>query len=181
MTVKLGRHPSTPGLFLLEAEIWLPRPRDELFEFFADAFNLETITPPTLQFHVVTPGPIDMRVGRLIDYRLRLHGIPIRWRTEITGWEPPFQFVDEQVHGPYRLWRHLHTFREQDGGTLMTDRVEYAVPGGPLVHALAVKGDVRRIFEFRERKMLELFPGAGAASDAAYSRMTSPGTVRMQA
>lgn len=157
MTVVLGRHPITPGMYQLRAEIWLPRPRAEVFDFFADAFNLETITPPFLHFQVQSPRPIEMHVGQLIDYRLRLHGIPIRWRTEITGWDPPHQFRDEQVHGPYRLWRHLHTFVERDGGTLMTDQVDYAAPGGPLVHALAVKGDVRRIFEYRERTMLERF------------------------
>lgn len=157
MAVTLGRHPVTPGMYQLRAEIWLPRPCEEVFEFFADAFNLETITPPLLRFHVETPRPISMQVGALIDYRLRLHGIPLRWRTEITGWDPPFSFVDEQVWGPYRLWRHRHAFVEQDGGTLMTDEVDYAVPGGPVVHALAVEGDVRRIFEFREQKMQELF------------------------
>jgi ligand-binding SRPBCC domain-containing protein len=162
MTVTLGRHPVTPGMYRLRAEIWLPRPSEEVFDFFADAFNLETITPPLLRFQVATLRPIAMHGGALIDYRLRLRGFPIQWRTEITGWEPPFRFVDEQVRGPYRLWRHLHTFVEHDGGTLMTDQVDYAVPGGPLVHALAVRGDVRRIFEYRERKMTELFPLGGS-------------------
>jgi ligand-binding SRPBCC domain-containing protein len=167
MTVTLGRHPVTPGMYRLRAEIWLPRPCEEVFDFFADAFNLETITPPLLKFQVETPRPIPMHVGALIDYRLRLHGFPIQWRTEITGWEPPFRFVDEQVRGPYRLWRHLHTFVERDSGTLMTDLVDYAVPGGPLVHALAVQGDVRRIFEYRERKMTEQFPQEGCPAGAS--------------
>ncbi|WLD10637.1 SRPBCC family protein [Planctellipticum variicoloris] len=175
MAVSLGRHPVTPGIFLLRAEIWLPRRREDVFDFFADAFNLEAITPPLLHFHVETPPPIAMHVGALIDYRLRLHGFPIRWRTEITGWEPPLQFVDEQVQGPYRLWRHRHSFVERNGGTLMTDEVEYAVPGGTLVHALAVKGDVARIFEFREQKMRELFFAAGETAETlqpAESRQT---------
>lgn len=156
MTVELGPHPETPGLYELRAATWLPRPRDEVFEFFADAFNLERITPPLLQFQVLTPAPIVMRVGALIDYRLRLRGIPLRWKTEITAWDPPCRFADEQVSGPYALWRHTHEFVEQDGGTLMTDRVEYAVPFGTLVHVLFVKNDVRRIFEFRDRTIHEL-------------------------
>lgn len=163
MAMTLKRHPVTPGTYRLRAEIWLPRRREEIFDFFADAVNLETITPPLLRFQVETPRPIAMHVGSLIDYRLRLHGFPIRWRTEITGWEPPFRFVDEQVRGPYRFWRHRHTFVDHEGGTLVTDEVDYAVPGGGLVHALAVKGDIRKIFEYRERRMIELFPHDGCA------------------
>jgi ligand-binding SRPBCC domain-containing protein len=147
--VRIGRHPSRRGAYLLETEQWFPKPPPDVFDFFADAGNLETITPPFLQFRIVTPRPIDMRAGRLIDYRLRLHGIPIRWRTEIEVWEPRVRFVDRQLRGPYRLWHHEHTFTPLDGGTLVKDAVTYMVPGGALVHALFVKGDVRRIFEYR--------------------------------
>lgn len=156
MSLELGPHPITPGLYELRAATWLPRPRVEVFEFFADAFNLERITPPLLQFHVLTPPPIVMRIGALIDCRLRLRRIPLRWRTEITAWDPPHRFADEQVSGPYALWRHTHEFQQQAGGTLMTDRIEYAVPFGTLVHVLFVKNDVQRIFEFRERAMHRL-------------------------
>jgi ligand-binding SRPBCC domain-containing protein len=100
------------------SEIWLPRARDEVFAFFADAGNLERLTPPLLSFSILTPRPIAMRPGTLIDYRLKVRGIPIRWRSEITVWEPPVRFVDEQRKGPYRLWHHTHEFAEQDGGTL---------------------------------------------------------------
>lgn len=120
-----------------------------MFELFADAFKLEELTPSFLSFRVVTPEPIDMKLGRLIDYRLKLHGLPIRWRTEITEWSPPFRFEDSQIWGPYSMWIHSHTFEESGSGTLVQDVVRYSVPGGPLIHSLLVKRDLRRIFEYR--------------------------------
>ncbi len=145
------------GIFKLEAEQWLPRRRDEIFPFFADAFNLETITPPWLRFEVLTPRPIKMRAGQRIDYRLRVHGFPLRWQSEITAWEPPHRFVDEQRRGPYRAWIHEHTFEEHDGGTLARDVVRYAVFGGMLVNTLFVRRDVTSIFAFRRHKLAALF------------------------
>jgi ligand-binding SRPBCC domain-containing protein len=141
----------------LHSELWLPRPRAEVFPFFADARNLEAITPGWLRFQVLTPGPLEMRTGLRIDYRLRVHGLPLRWQSEITVWEPPQRFVDEQRRGPYRLWRHEHRFAERDGGTLCADHVRYAVPGGELVYRLFVRRDVERIFEFRRRRLTERF------------------------
>lgn len=145
------------GLFTLEAELWLPRPRDEVFRFFADALNLEALTPPWLKFEVLTPRPIEMRVGLRIDYRLRLRGLPLRWQSEITAWEPPVRFVDEQRRGPYRAWIHEHTFEERDGGTLARDMVQYDVIGGRLVNRLFVGRDVGKIFEFRAQALRERF------------------------
>lgn len=145
---------------VLRTEIWLPCPRAEVFPFFADARNLETLTPPWLHFEVLTPEPIAMRAGVRIDYRLRVHGIPLRWQSEISVWEPPVRFVDEQRRGPYRLWHHEHTFEERDGGTLCGDVVRYAAPGGPLrplIERLLVRRDVERIFAFRAARMRELF------------------------
>jgi ligand-binding SRPBCC domain-containing protein len=144
--------------FTFHAEQWLPRPRAEVFPFFADAANLEKLTPPFLQFHIVTPGPIDMRPGALIDYRLRVHGLPLRWRTEIVAWEPPHRFIDVQLRGPYRLWHHTHTFEERDGGTLCIDDVRYHPLGGAIVNHLFVRHDIANIFEFRRRRLLEIFP-----------------------
>jgi ligand-binding SRPBCC domain-containing protein len=130
-----------------------------VFPFFSEAQNLEVITPPWLKFEVLTPAPIAMRVGTLIDYRIRIHGVPIRWRTEIAEWQPPARFVDVQLRGPYRLWHHTHSFEESAGGTLCVDRVRYRPRGGALVHWLFVRRDVERIFEFRRHKMSELLGG----------------------
>ncbi|MEI7938236.1 MAG: SRPBCC family protein [Verrucomicrobiota bacterium] len=141
----------------LRSEIWLPRPLEEVFDFFADARNLQALTPDWLDFSVLTPAPILMRAGTLIDYRLRLRGFPIRWQSEITAWEPPHRFVDEQRRGPYKLWIHEHRFEARDGGTLVGDFVRYAAPGGWLVEWLFVRRDVERIFQFRREKLLALF------------------------
>jgi ligand-binding SRPBCC domain-containing protein len=160
MTVQIVAHPSRTGAYRLTTQLVVPRERDEVFDFFADAFNLEAITPPWLHFHVLTPRPIDIRVGTLIDYRLRLHGLPIRWRTKITAWEPTERFVDEQLRGPYVFWRHEHTFSDVAGGTLVRDQVDYAVPGGALVHRLLVRRDVQHIFEYRKQVLERHFSQA---------------------
>jgi ligand-binding SRPBCC domain-containing protein len=136
------------------------RPLAEVFPFYADAFNLETITPPFLRFRVLTPGPIGMRAGVTIDYALRLRGVPIRWRSEIPVWAPPTRFVDRQVRGPYALWHHEHRFEEVPGGTLVIDEVEYRLPLGVLgsiANAALVKRDLRRIFEYRRARIAERF------------------------
>jgi len=147
------------NVFIFETELWLPRPRTEVFDFFTDAHNLQILTPDFLNFEILTPRPIPMYAGALIDYRLRVHGIPVRWRTKITTWEPPLRFVDEQIRGPYRQWIHEHRFVEKDGRTLCNDEVRYAVWGGAVVNNLFVRRDVRAIFEFRRKKLLEMFGG----------------------
>ncbi len=147
--------------FLLESSIWLRCPLDAVFPFFSDARNLEQLTPPWLRFEVLTAGEIPMAAGARIDYRLRLRGIPIRWQSEITAWEPPHRFIDEQRRGPYRLWIHEHRFREQDGLTLAEDRVQYAVLGGTPVNRLLVAPDLARVFRYRREKLAELFGVAG--------------------
>lgn len=149
---------TTPaGVCLLDRELWVPRPVEEVFAFFADARQLETITPPWLHFRVLTPSPLEIRQGTLIDYRLRLHGIPIRWRSEICDWEPPFRFVDQQLRGPYRLWWHEHTFEAREGGTLVGDHVRYRAPGGAFIDRLFVRPDLRRIFDYRHQRLCEIF------------------------
>ncbi len=133
---------------------------EEVFPFFADAHNLEAITPPLLRFRVITPAPIAMHEGTLIEYRLRIHSAPVRWRTRIMEWQPPQRFVDTQISGPYALWHHTHTFEAQpDGRTLMTDTVRYAIGFGPLgrlAHRLFVRRDVERIFDHRSAVIPEL-------------------------
>jgi ligand-binding SRPBCC domain-containing protein len=133
-----------------------PLPAEETFEFFSDALNLEAMTPPWLQFRVVTPRPIEIYRGALIDYRLKLHGVPFKWRTEITDWNPHHSFMDRQLSGPYRMWEHLHTFREVDGQTLVEDTVRYRVPLGRLVNRFFVEREVRRIFEYRQERLVPL-------------------------
>lgn len=146
-------------VFTLKINLWLPQPATNVFAFFADAANLESITPPWLRFEILTPLPIAMAVGTHIDYRLRYRGVPLRWRTEISAWEPPHRFVDSQIEGPYRRWVHEHVFTEQDGGTLATDYVEYALLGGAFTNALFVGRDLERIFGYRRQRMLEIFGG----------------------
>ncbi len=155
--IQFSRHPDRRGVFCLTTEITLSVPRRQLFAFFADAGNLEAITPPWLNFRIVTEKPIQMEAGTLIDYQLRLHGIPLRWRTEIAEWEPPLRFVDRQLRGPYRVWEHLHEFIETETGTTMRDRVNYAVPGGSLVERWFVRPDLRRIFRYRNQRICERF------------------------
>ena len=149
-----------------ECEIQLPLPPEEIFPFFADAANLNEITPSWLDFRIVTPLPIDMREGTLIDYRLKVRGLPLKWRTLIKSWEPPYRFVDEQIGGPYRLWHHEHTFEESDGGTLARDRVRYATPFDWLVHRWWVRPDVEGIFAHRTRRLREIFKRTRDASSA---------------
>ncbi len=144
-------------IFNLDSEQWINRPLREVFPFFADPRNLEAITPPWLRFELKARGNLEMRWGLKIDYRLRLHGVPFSWRSEITVWDPPLRFVDEQVRGPYRQWRHDHRFEENDGRTLVRDHVDYAVPGGWLVQKLLVGREVDKIFEFRRRTLAEIF------------------------
>ena len=145
-------------LHVLEASMVVPLPIEQVFPFFAAAENLERITPPSLRFSILSPLPVEMRRGALIDYRLRLMGIPFGWKTEITTWDPPREFVDEQLRGPYRAWRHRHRFRTVAGGTEIEDRVEYALPFGPLgLLALPlVKRQLRGIFAHRQRVVAQL-------------------------
>jgi ligand-binding SRPBCC domain-containing protein len=138
-------------------EIWVPRRRDEVFAFFSDAANLDALTPPWLNFEILTPK-IVLQPGARIDYRLRLYRIPVRWQSEISVWQPPERFVDEQRRGPYRRWVHTHTFVEERGGTLVLDAVDFEVPFGWLTGWFVMR-DVRRIFAFRTRALRERFGG----------------------
>ena len=140
-----------------KTELWLPLPPETIFPFFADACNLEVITPPWLNFKVLTLAPIVMRTGALIDYQLRVHGLPVRWRTRLSAWQPPHRFVDEQLRGPYRQWIHEHTFEPSAGGTLCRDFVKYAVPFDFIVHPLLVRRDVEKIFTFRANALKKRF------------------------
>jgi ligand-binding SRPBCC domain-containing protein len=141
---------------------------EEVFPFFADAFNLEALTPPLLRFRVVTPRPIELYAGALIQYALKLRGVPVSWLTSIQRWDPPHAFVDTQIKGPYALWHHTHTFEPTaDGtGTLMTDTVRYGIAFGPfgeLANRLMVRRDVEAIFAFRAAEIPRLLADFRAA------------------
>lgn len=158
-------------IHLLTSDFIIPRPIEEVFAFFSDVRNLERITPPWLNFSITTPLPVRMRVGAEILYRIKLKGFPMAWRTNISAWEPPHRFVDEQVSGPYRLWRHTHEFVPVPGGVRMIDTVEYALPFGPfgaLAHVLFVRRDLDRIFAYR-REHLEAIMGPSPSPTGAKS------------
>jgi hypothetical protein len=149
-----------PRIHRLEREQRLPASREQVFAFFADAANLDAITPPWLGFRILTPLPIAMGAGTRIEYRLRLAGVPLSWRTRIARWEPPSGFVDVQERGPYALWEHTHQFDACAQGVWMRDLVRYALPLGPLgaaAHALAVRAALAAIFDYRFARIRERF------------------------
>jgi ligand-binding SRPBCC domain-containing protein len=180
--------PAMARSHVLERSQLVPAPRAEVFAFFGDAWNLEAITPQFLRFRVTTPGPIPMAPGALIDYRLSLYGVGFRWRTRIEIWEPGVRFVDVQLSGPYRRWRHTHTFEDAPGGTRVLDRVEYELPLGPLghlAHAVFVRRALARIFDHRRARIAERFgapparagltpPGAPSAPGSAPAGRPAP-------
>ena len=153
----------------LHVEMLVPASREDVFAFFSDARNLERLTPPWLRFEIETPETILMQAGAEIRYRLRWHGIPLRWTSHITEWQPPRLFVDEQIRGPYRLWRHEHHFEEAEGGTRVRDRVLYAVFAPPFVERRFVRRDLERIFAYRQDRLRESFGSWGLAGDSAPS------------
>lgn len=135
-------------------------PRDKVFSFFGNAENLERITPPSLGFKILTPTPIEMKTGALIEYRISLHGIPMTWRTEITKWDPPHEFVDTQLSGPYKQWIHRHTFIEKDATTtLIEDEVRYRLPFEPFgdLARFFVEREIKGIFDYRQKIVAEVF------------------------
>lgn len=142
--------------FTLDYQQELPGDLHSVFSFFADPINLEAITPPWLRFRVLGSSTERVEEGTTIDYKLRLRGLPIRWQSVISRWEPPYRFVDSQVVGPYRSWVHLHTFEEIDGGVLVKDHVDYEVPGGAIVNRLFVRRDLEKIFSFRQERIAAL-------------------------
>lgn len=150
--------PPPRGIHRFETETKIPLPPEEVFSFFAAAENLERITPPELRFRILTPLPIEMGRGTLIDYRLRLEGLPFRWRTEISEWDPPRAFTDSQLRGPYHTWIHRHTFEPMESGTLMRDRVDYRLPFWPLGEPALplVRRKIARIFEYRGEVIREI-------------------------
>jgi ligand-binding SRPBCC domain-containing protein len=148
--------------FTLITSTRVPAPIDRVFDFFARAENLERLTPAFLGFRILTPPPLTLAKGTIIDYRISLHGLPIRWRSEITEWDPPHKFVDEQRRGPYRRWTHVHEFAVDGDGTIVIDRVSYAIWGGTFVNAWLVAPDLRRVFTYRHSALAEVFGGSSS-------------------
>jgi ligand-binding SRPBCC domain-containing protein len=147
-------------MHILVKETVINRPLNEVFDFFSKAENLNKITPPDMQFRILTPLPINIQKGTLIDYKIKVNGIPFKWKTLISTWEPPLRFVDEQLRGPYNTWIHEHTFEERDGKTYMKDVVKFKSPGWilePLINALFIEKKVKGIFEYREKMLNEFF------------------------
>ncbi|MFN4812456.1 MAG: SRPBCC family protein [Bacteroidota bacterium] len=139
----------------------IKRPLEEVFQFFSKAENLNLLTPPELSFKILTPLPIKMQAGTLIDYRIKLNGIPFNWRTEISTWKVNECFVDQQLKGPYKIWHHTHSFTAVKEGTLMIDEVKYLSPGWilePLIEKFFIKKKVEGIFDYRNSKLKEIFP-----------------------
>lgn len=149
--------PDSKSGYRLTAEMAVELPLEQVFDVFSDAMQLERITPPWLHFSVLTPRPIEMREGALLDYRLYLHRVPINWRTEIAVWEPPYRFVDQQLRGPYKRWYHEHTFLESNGQTIVKDNVHYIPRGGRWVHKWLIQPDLEKIFRFRQDALAKIF------------------------
>lgn len=167
----VGHSKRSSKLHLLKASMKLPLPRRRVYGFFSDASNLERITPPELCFHVASPLPVVMDSGTIIDYRLRLFGVPFRWKTRISLWEPPCRFIDEQLQGPYASWVHLHRFEEDDGHTTILDEVRYQLPFWPVgeIATPLVAAQLHRIFSFRQRKIAEILLGNATAVEFSVS------------
>lgn len=157
------------SVHLLERRQRIELPVDEAFAFYGDARNLERITPPWLEFEVITPGPIEMGPGTLLDYRLKLHRVPVRWQTRIETWESPRGFVDTQVRGPYTLWEHTHKFEaDGPGATIVEDRIRYSIPFGPLgevARRMFVERDLARIFDYRRDAVIRELGGSRSEAE----------------
>ncbi len=150
----------TPSSYLLRADQLVPRPLDEVFDFFSRAENLQELTPAWMHFRILTVDPLPLQRGTLIKYALRWRVFPIHWTTEIVEWDPPHRFVDVQLKGPYKLWRHEHRFLREGNSTRILDEVQYQLPFGPLgriAHALKVKRDVQTIFAYRKQAVERRF------------------------
>lgn len=159
---QVPEHPPA-SCFLLSRQQWLPQPIEKVFAFFANAANLERITPPWLRFQIVSPQPIYMGAGTEIEYRVRWRGVPMLWHSKILEWQPPVRFVDLQLRGPYAYWHHTHVFETVESGTRIRDLVRYQLPFGALgaaAHSLTVRRDLQSVFDFRERSIDRLFAEA---------------------
>lgn len=148
---------TAPTPFRLQEQQWVDQPIERVFAFFAEPGNLQKITPPWMSFRLVSCSTPAIEEGTILEYALRVRGLPMKWVSQITVWEPPFRFVDEQLHGPYRRWHHEHTFEDHGARTLIGDQVDYAVPGGRLVEKFLVRRDIAKIFRYRTETLAAQF------------------------
>lgn len=148
---------SENGYFTLTTKLLIPRPITDVFPFFAEATNLERLTPSFLNFKILSPQPIQMQEGLIIDYQIKLHGLPMKWQSEITVWDPPYKFIDEQRRGPYREWIHLHAFEATPSGTEVIDFVKYRVWGGSLIERAFVRKNLTKIFSYRLHTLADIW------------------------
>ncbi len=160
-------------VFELKRTLTVPKPLDEVFTFFSDPYNLQAITPPWMHFRIRSISDPTIREGTEIRYGLKLRGMPLRWTSRITGWDPPHGFVDEQIRGPYRLWIHRHTFEARGDMTIVGDHVRYAPLGGRLAERLFVRADLERIFDYRHQRLTELMQPAGVGTATAPSEFVA--------
>ena len=147
-------------IYELNKTQFINQPIDVVFNFFTKPKNLALITPSKLAFKILTPTPITINKGTLIDYTIRLMRFPVHWRTLITKYNPPYEFVDEQIKGPYLFWHHTHTFKAVNGGSEIKDKVRYSIPMGYLgqfIHKIWIKKDLEKIFEYRKAVIDKLF------------------------
>ncbi|MGA0333450.1 MAG: SRPBCC family protein [Kiritimatiellia bacterium] len=151
---------------VLHTSQWLPYPVEEVFAFFSRPENLQRLTPSQLQFQILTPDPIVMREGVQLDYKLKVHNIPLRWTSLISNWNPPHEFTDKQLKGPYKVWVHSHRFRTEGNGTQVDDHIQFRAPGGKLLEKLIVQRDLASIFNYRQKILSEIF-GLSPAENAA--------------
>jgi len=152
----------------------LERDIEEVFSFFAEAQNLEEITPPFLRFKISSPHPVEMGLGTEIKYSLRLHGVPFSWVSLIDRWDPPYAFCDRQLRGPYRYWIHHHEFESYGDRTVVRDKVLYSCFGGSLINDLFVAPDLLKIFRYRQERLRCLLEKAEVTQNEGMSTVHAP-------
>lgn len=163
-------------IYEIKTSQFIKRPLAEVFEFFSRPENLAQVTPAKLHFRILTPQPLEMKQGAVIDYTIKLFKIFVHWRTLITAFEPPYRFVDEQIKGPYSYWHHNHIFKEVNGGVEIQDTVSYSIPFGllgKLLHAVWIKRDLEGIFEYRKNVIDRIFSRNTDNSQLSHSKKVS--------
>jgi ligand-binding SRPBCC domain-containing protein len=167
-------------IYSLTSRQLVPYPLNEVFPFFSKPENLGLLTPENLGFQILTPSPVCMKEGAIIDYAITIASVPVRWTTLITSYEPPYRFIDVQLKGPYAYWRHTHSFSETDDGTLITDEVDYAMPfglAGKIIHTAMIRRQLKNIFRNRGYAIEKIFPPRDQRGEVQYSTVQRIGVL----